>query len=259
MSAVLTLSKNAVKRRAFIEDTIPSPSSILEIGAFDNPIFRREMGDDVKYVDWFSRDELVAMHKNNPRRDPDRIVDIDFVVKSSRLAENIPERFELVCASHVIEHVADVVRWLYEIASLLSENGRVFLAIPDRRYTFDYFRNTSTAAQMLRAYDEKLKIPSKWQLVDHFYYHQKVDLKAIWNAEPMPEFRPRFGMDHAIELADRKAKTYTDCHCWTFTSDTFRQVLADLASAGLSPFEIERAADPLPNTSEFHVLLRKTP
>jgi len=254
---VTELSRIAQTRRSFIEQTLPQCDSILEIGAFDNPIFRRELGDPVRYVDWFSRDELVVMHKDNPRRRPEMIVDIDYLVKSNRLAQHIPHKFDLICASHVIEHIPDVIRWFNELHMMLNDDGMVFLAVPDRRYTFDYFRNISTASEMVRAFQERLEIPSKWQLVDNYYYHQKVDLPALWKGVTPAKFQPRFDLGAAVDLAEKKSRTYTDCHCWVFSGDTFAQLLADLHSAGKCSFEIDRATDAIPQTNEFHVMLRK--
>ncbi len=47
---------------------------------------------------------------------------------------------DLLVASHVIEHVPDLITWLREIASVLKPTGQARLAIPDRRYTFDLLR-----------------------------------------------------------------------------------------------------------------------
>lgn len=253
------LSRIATKRRQFIEKAIGCSGSILEVGAFDNPIYRRELGDQVMYVDWFSREELIENHKENTKRRPECIVEIDFVVKHNRIAEAVGRRFELICASHVIEHIPDVLFWLNELYSMLEEGGRIFLAVPDKRYTFDYYRSVSTAGEMIRAHQERLDRPSKWQLLDHIYYHQNVDLAGIWAGVTPGHFQPRCTMAHALTIAEKKSQIYTDCHCWTFTSDSFVQLVRDLTSAGLFNFSIEEMDHPQRGTNEFYVLLRKLP
>jgi len=77
---------------------------ILEIGALDSPTFPER---NINYLDWFSRDELMAELAENPRHTADRIVDPEYVVKDKRFAEHIDARFDVVIANHVIEHVAD--------------------------------------------------------------------------------------------------------------------------------------------------------
>lgn len=251
------LSQIARKRRDFIEAALGVPGPVLEIGAFDNPVFRRELGDPVKYADWFSRDELADMHRDNSRRNLDLIVEVDFVVKGSRPSRFIGDKFALICASHVIEHIPDLILWFAELDAMLGDGGRVFLAIPDKRYTFDYFRPVSRATEIIRAHSERLERPGIWQLADHFFYHQKVDQAALWRGEIPAGFLPRFSLSHAMKLAELKADTYTDCHCWTFTAESFVQLLADLRSGGLCPFTVERVTPPLPDTNEFFALLRR--
>ncbi|MEX3900116.1 methyltransferase domain-containing protein [Paraburkholderia sp. BR10954] len=49
-------------------------------------------------------------------------------------------KFDYVIASHVIEHVLDLVGWVHSLLAALKHAGRIVLAVPDRRYTFDYVR-----------------------------------------------------------------------------------------------------------------------
>ena len=61
------LTKIAQSRRDFLRRHRGNfTGRILEIGAFDNPTFRRELGDAVEYLDFFSREELIEMHQTIP-------------------------------------------------------------------------------------------------------------------------------------------------------------------------------------------------
>lgn len=250
------LTNVANRRRAFVESAIDCTSlSILEFGAFDNPTFRREMGDDVRYVDYFTRSELKEMHRNNPRRRFEMIVEVDFVIKSHVFADKIDRDFDLLAANHVIEHIPDVVLWLQQLQQILAEGGRVFLSLPDRRYTFDYFRPVSLATQMIRAHEERLERADKWQLAEHFYYHQKVDQRALWEGRSPGDFRPRFDLKTALEMADRKSRQYEDAHCWVFTPESFRQCITDLRSANLITLSILTMQETQKHSNEFRVIL----
>ena len=253
------LSSIARKRRAFAENSSFLDGRFLELGAFDNPMFRKEDGDNVKYVDWHSKAELIELSKTSPNRDISKIVDVDYIIKSNELSKAIGDKFDLVCASHVIEHIPDMCRWFEELSALLTPRGQIFLAIPDKRYTFDFFRQISRATEFVRAYQEKLVIPSMWQLADHFYYHQKVNVAEIWAGKNPAAFQPRFSLAHALDLAERKSSSYTDAHCWVFTSDTFCQLIDDLRSSGIVNLEVTNIQHPLEQTNEFMVMLRKTP
>lgn len=252
-----SLSRISMKRRDYIAAAGAPTGNILELGAFDNPIFRPELGDNVRYLDWFSRDELIEMHKDNTRRDPNKIVNIDYVVKDHLFARHIDKRFDLISASHVIEHVADIISWLNQLESLLSDKGQIFLAIPDRRYTFDYYRQVSQSVSMVQAHEDRLERPNKWQLAEHFYYHQKVDLDKLWAGEKPPKFQPRFTLATALRMADKKAQSYTDAHCWVFTPPSFRQVMIDLYQSDYTGLVIKHLEGTKKGLNEFWAILEK--
>ena len=52
----------------------------------------------------------------------------------------IDERFDLVLASHVLEHTTSLIDFLNECTPLLADNGVLALVVPDHRYCFDRFR-----------------------------------------------------------------------------------------------------------------------
>ncbi|WP_156964641.1 methyltransferase domain-containing protein [Methylocapsa aurea] len=250
------LSNVAMRRRAFIENRLCGKKPrILEFGAFDNPTFRRELGDHVKYLDFFSGPELREMHKDNQNRDLDAIVDVDYVVKSNRFVDQIKERFDLLVANHVVEHIPDLIFWFQQAQTLLTRGGIAFLAVPDRRYTFDYFRPLSLATQMIRAHRDRLEKPDMWHLAEHFYYHQKVSLKELWDGNLPRKFEPRFSLAKALIMAEEKSGQYTDAHCWVFTADSFPQLIADLRSSGTVNLGLDGVKEPEPGTNEFWAIL----
>jgi SAM-dependent methyltransferase len=251
------IKKTALRRRTFIEEKAGPAGQVLEIGAFDNPTFRREAGDRVRYLDYFSAEELRAAHAGNARRDLAATVAVDYVVKSNDFAAVVGGPYDLVVANHVVEHIPDLVHWFAQLAGLLAEGGRIFLAVPDRRYTFDYFRRESTALQVLRAHRARLDRPDPWQRAEHLYYHQRVDLAALWAGQRPPAFAPRFSLAEALGRAEAQAGEYVDCHCWVFTPPSFRALIRDLRSAGALDLAVEHMEGPREGTNEFWVLLRR--
>jgi len=167
---------------------------ILEIGALDSPTFPER---NINYLDWFSRDELMAELAENPRHTADRIVDPEYVVKDKRFAEHIDARFDVVIANHVIEHVADPITWLQQIR-VVAPHGDLFLAVPDRRHTFDYLRPDSTIAPMLRAHSEDLQQPSRWQLLDTLFYYRPFRAENAWAGDFAPLEKRRFTVTEAL-------------------------------------------------------------
>jgi len=106
---------------------------------------------DVQYVDVFSRDQLRANYANDQNVSADRIPQIDFVLSGPDGVRPLSDvvrpaaPFEWVVASHVVEHVPDVIAWLAQIAEILDDDGRLLLVVPDRRFTFDILCPSTTA------------------------------------------------------------------------------------------------------------------
>src|ERR1700689_768593 len=140
----------------------------LEIGPLASPIVPRAMGD-VSYVDHVSTEDLIAKYTNDPAVDEHKIVSTDYVWGSNKLAEAVgaSAAFDYVVASHVLEHVPDLVGWLGEVAQVLRPGGRLSLAMPDRRYTFDVRRRDSDVSEVVEAYLLHLRRPAIRATFDH--------------------------------------------------------------------------------------------
>lgn len=155
----------------------------LEIGPLASPVVPRKLGD-VYYVDHLATDDLIAKYTPDPNVDERMIVSTDFVWGANTLAEAVGSSapFDYVVASHVLEHVPDLVGWLQEIGSVLRPGGRLSLAMPDRRYTFDVRRRDSDVSEVVEAYLLHLRRPAVRATFDHFYRFVVVDPGAIWQA-----------------------------------------------------------------------------
>ena len=185
------------------------------------------------------------------------MVHIDFVVKDHHFSPYINERFNVISASHVIEHIPDLIFWLNQLDELLADGGRICLAIPDRRYTFDYFRPETEATAVVRAHEEKLTKPSKWQIAESIYYHQKVDLNELWAGKTPQRFTPRFDLNTAIRMGEERSKTYTDTHCWVFTPASLERLIADLNFGRFIKLHIESIEPTKKGLNEFWAILRR--
>lgn len=120
--------------------------SILEIGPGHAPDFT---GNNVRYLDLVSGEELRKLYPELPDRNGGA-PDIDYLVAD--LAEGkITERFDLVYSAHNFEHQANCVLHLNSIAEILNPGGYFLAVIPDKNFTFDYFRQTTTLIDVLSA------------------------------------------------------------------------------------------------------------
>ena len=231
----------------------------LEIGPLASPIVPRTLGD-ISYVDHLSTEDLIAKYTNDPAVDERKIVSTDFIWGSNSLAEAVGASgaFDYVVASHVLEHVPDLVGWLGEVAQVLRPGGRLSLAMPDRRYTFDVRRRDSDVSEVVEAYLLHLRRPAIRATFDHFYRFVVVDPGVIWAGEAGHDDPPP-DAETALAFATKAATTtaYLDTHCWVFSDATFVELMATLMQMGLVTlpfvaFEPTKAGD-----FEFFVTLER--
>lgn len=250
-------------------------STGLEIGALANPIVAKEVGN-VYYVDYATKDQLIKnftndLHDNNsnvigwyPKIDISRIVDVDFIWGQQTLRESIPQHleFDYVIASHVIEHVPDIIGWLNEIADVLKVGGIVSLAIPDKRHTFDYFRETTTVSEIIDAFLNQYRRPTARQIFDHYSNIAQVSVTDTWDKVLTKNDVSLFYSDDiALKycLDSMETEQYIDCHCSVFTCDTFIEILEKLFKLDLLNFKVNFLYKPKFYMNEFIVVLEKLP
>lgn len=244
------------QRRAFLHRTLDiEVSRTMEIGALNTPTVRPDECD-TDFLDWFSTEELRVKHATNRTVNTNDIVHVDHVVKGKKIHLATEDRYDLVLASHVLEHIPDPISWLAELESLVGEGGRLFLSVPDRRFTFDYFRTESDAVDVVRAFEEELERPSSYQIAKHLYYFQDLSCTAAWSGEIPQRGTPRISFTEAIEKSKALAMEYTDVHCWVFTQDSFREVMNDLHDGGYVRWTLCEFGDVEEGQNEFRTLLK---
>jgi len=187
---------------------------------------------------------------------------VDIVLGAQTLAEQLGNRqLDYIVASHVIEHVPDVVGWLKELSAVLVADGIISLIIPDKRFCFDARRPNSTTGELYEAHLELRQTPTARQIFDFWSLYCGVEAQAIWGGRVKASELPFSGtlQNAAHQVATAKASTaYSDIHCWVFTPASFLNNLADLAELGLLPLKLKSATDTAENEIEFFVMLERT-
>jgi SAM-dependent methyltransferase len=235
----------------------------LEIGALDNPTPLPD-GISVEYVDYASTEYLRQEHLDQETARDD-IVKVDHVWPGSGSLAQICRRsdYDFVIASHVIEHVPNVLGWFEGIYGVLRPGGVFNLAIPDRRYTFDIRRKVSTLGEMVEAYLHSYTKPSVRQLFDHTYDAAAVDPGSPWSPTFDLSSISRYSGEDALNLAYDQSRItmeqgrYFDSHCWVFTPRSFLDRIEGVIKLGLFPFVISEIAETQKGSFEFFVSFRK--
>lgn len=230
----------------------------LELGPLAKPVVTRGMGD-VRYLDHIGTEALRARYSTHAGFDVDSIVPIDYASGAGSICEAVgtDAPFDYVIASHVIEHVPDLIRWLLDIRSVLGDGGVLALAIPDHRRCFDALRAPTTAAEVIHANLTAATTPSPRQVFDHMASAVSWHGLISWEEEPpfaelVSVHSERAAIDRASEISG--SDEYQDVHCWVFTPASFVRLFASLLRLELVPFSLDSCSDPV--GGEFFVRLR---
>lgn len=236
-----------------------SGKTTLEIGPLANPIVKKAEGD-VIYVDHADTATIRAKYKDAPGVDVGGIVDVDAIWGEQTLQECIGARkVDYVFASHVIEHVPDLVTWLQELSSVLREDGQIRLIIPDKRFSFDFLRRTTGLPEVLDAYLRRARRPQLLQILDHLLWCTTLDPVEAWEKTVDPRsLKPLHTYESALLIAKDAFLThdYHDVHCWVFTPTTFAELMWELAQAGVMKLACLRLESTAKNTLEFSAHLQ---
>ncbi len=229
----------------------------VEIGALCSPMIRRSDGR-VIYVDHDDRAALVRHYENHPHVDVNAIVDVDAVWGDHTLVELINEKAGCVVASHVIEHVPNLIGWLGEVKSILKPSGELRLIIPDKRFTFDFLRVESRLEDAIYAQLVDAKRPLPHRVLEYVANVVKVDCRDAWLRDlTTVELERAHDLEHATLCAKQAMDgAYHDIHCWVFTPYSFAMLMAELCEHGMVEFECSMFHDTEAFTDEFFSGLR---
>jgi predicted SAM-dependent methyltransferase len=209
----------------------------LEIGPSHNPVAPKKAGFDVEILDHASAAELREKFRGHGVN-IENIEEVDYVWRGEPLDQLIGKTgaYDYIIASHVIEHTPDLVSFLVQCEKLLTPAGVLSLAIPDKRYCFDYFRWPSSTGDVLQANLERRIRHAPGVVFDHVSSAAKLGGAIAWAKESAGDLTFLHSVDEAIAAwhQSKDSDVYIDVHHWRFTPSSFRLILSDLAALGLT-------------------------
>ena len=221
-----------LERRALMTSALDLEGLGLEIGPSHRPLLPKHEGFNVRTADHLDQAGLIA--KYDGIRPTEGIEEVDYVLSGSRLVTTIDDKFDYIIASHVIEHTVCLISFLQDCGKLLKPGGKLSLAVPDRRFCFDFFRERSTITRLIERYDAGPEVHSRGAVID---YHLNVVSKAgkvSWWKGADGAFADVHGLAEANEQGKVAADgQYVDVHNWIFTPNHLRLLLSDLYDLGL--------------------------
>ena len=237
----------------------------MEIGPGYSPLLPKRDGWQTLSVDHADRAGLVEKYRRFDV-DIDAIEEVDVIWQGELLDAVIPKhmlgKVDACVASHVIEHIPNPVAFFQSMTRILKPGGWLSLAVPDKRYCFDFFQPITGTGDWLHAWKRGARIHSQRGLFQHIAYTVKADGLTTWTqGDHLRDFR---FLTESLPLALERFQIYAesdgayqDCHAWHFTPASFRLMILELAQLGLIPFAVEEFYPS--NGCEFYVLLRNAP
>jgi SAM-dependent methyltransferase len=193
----------------------------IEIGALHNPL-PVPRSAHVRYVDRLPVSKLRAHY---PELEQEPLVEVDILDDGERLATIADSSLDFVVANHFLEHTQDPVGTLTNAFRVLRPRGVLYLAVPDKRHTFDSDRPVTPFEHLLRDFDQGPQVSRRdhfeeWaRLVDRvpadevsrraeqlmeqdysIHYHVWTQREAL---ELLTTVRERLELDFDIELMER--------------------------------------------------------
>lgn len=193
----------------------------IELGALHQPL-ATPPGVRVRYVDRIAEEGLRRQYPELSRL---RLVPVDVVDDAERLAAFEDRSVDFVIANHLIEHTQDPIGALENWVRVVRPGGVVYLAVPDKRHTFDRDRPVTPLDHLIRDHAGRPE-PSRrahfeeWvRLVDHtpdedvdsrvealldmdysIHFHVWTEMELL---ELLVHCRSREGIPFSIELFQR--------------------------------------------------------
>jgi ubiquinone/menaquinone biosynthesis C-methylase UbiE len=216
--------------REFVADTFIRGCGI-EIGALHMPL-RVPRSVKVQYVDRLTVEDL---RRHYPELNDKPLVNVDIVADGELLESIRDETQDFVIANHFIEHCQNPIGALLNMFRVLKPGGALYLAIPDKRNSFDADRPVTTLEHLLRDYHEG----PAWSKYQHFEEWTRLVNKVEDDEAAEREIAQNLMIDYSIHY-----------HVWTQAE--MLELLVELRK--MTSFEMDLC---LRNGPEVIFILRK--
>jgi predicted SAM-dependent methyltransferase len=208
----LKINENIVNRITL--GNIYIRGSGIEIGALHNPLTIPK-NVHVSYVDKCNTDGLRKIY---PELNNKKLVDVDIVDDAEILSTIKSESQDFVIANHLLEHCENPIKSIQTFIRVLKIGGILYMAVPDKRYTFDKNRPVTDISHIIKDYNEG----SEQSRIDHYYEYASLVDKS----------------DNVIEHAKKLMDANYSIHFHTWTQTEILELLVYLKHNLKMSFEV---------------------
>jgi len=204
----------------------------LEVGALHQPL-EVPPGARVRYVDRMTVEQL---REHYPELSGHALTRVDIVDDGETLSSVEDSSVDFVIANHMLEHCENPIGAIENQLRVLRPDGILYMAVPDKRFTFDRERPVTPLEHLIRDYEEG----PEWSRDSHFEEWARL-------LDKVPE-------DEVAARARHLALSDFSIHFHTWTQAELLRLLVYCQGELRLPFEVEVVQR---NTSEVVCVLRK--
>lgn len=203
----------------------------IEIGALHSPL-EVPANAIVQYVDRMTVADLRKQYRELAEYE---LVEVDIIDDGETLPSIADASVDFIIANHMIEHCQNPIGTIEHHLRVLKPGGILYMAVPDKRYTFDRDRPVTSLEHLI----QDAKGP-EWSMRSHF---------EEWNrlVNKVPEEQVATSTQHLIDI------NYS-IHFHVWTQVEFLELLLYCRNKLSSTFEIELLQK---NGIEFITILRR--
>lgn len=213
----------------------------IEIGALHKPLpIDNPKVDLIQYVDRLPLEEL---RQHYPELNDLPLVEPEILDEGGELSRIPDQSLDFIIANHLFEHLENPLRALEIWCRKLRRKGVIYLAIPDKRYTFDKDRDLTSIEHLLYDYEAP---PEERGMLNHQHYVETAEI-----------IEKRVGKDAQQRVESLESLSYSiHHHVWTY--DSFLELLDFVIQERDIPLEIIDHSPPQPGGDEYIFILRKS-
>ena len=243
--------------RETLKTFLDSKKPVLEIGPLDKP-FITNNDYNVFYADINDSETIRKIYSGDSEVNCGNVKEIDFVIRETYEKAVGNMKFQAVFSSHVIEHIPDIISHLIDISRILEDDGYVVLAIPDKRYTYDCFREVTPFRDAFEAYNDTSTALPRLGFDSIFYYSPDNDAVLLWSGERSYQsiVADKEKYKNALSLW-RSPNDAGFFHYWVFTYLSFLAFIRDGLRSRLLPYKLCYSKPAQVFANEFHIVLQK--
>lgn len=168
------------------------------------------------------------------------------------------DSLDYLCSSHLLEHLPNPVAAILEWHRVLKPGGYLYLVVPDRNFTFDMTRKTTSVDHIICDFFDGVEQADESHISDFIYNSDWERLNPATSPELVPLERDRMMQAYLLEL---KAGWHVDIHYHTFTPASLHAIFMECCLAGgfMACFDLLSSASryPVERGDGIGLLLRK--